>query len=121
MTTERIKLGRVRDKVMTVQEWVSFFRNDLVVGASGFAKAGHSKVVVEALAERAKNEDIKSTLLTGASLGHDTDGKLASAGALKIRMHFQVDRTLRNKINAGEVLFIDQHLSESAELLDNKN
>ena len=121
MTTERIKLERLRDKVMTVQEAVSFFQNDMVVGASGFTKAGDSKVVLEALAERAKNEDIKITLMTGASLGHDTDGKLASAGALKKRMPFQVDRTLRNKINAGEVLFIDQHLSESAELLHNKN
>ena len=59
--------------------------------------------------------------MTGASLGHGTDGLLAEAGALKKRMHFQVDRILRNKINSGEVLFIDQHLSESAELLHNKN
>lgn len=121
MTEERIKLERLKDKVITVQEAVGFFENDMVVGASGFTKAGDSKVVLEALAERAKNEDIKITLMTGASLGHDTDGKLAAAGALKKRMPFQVDRTLRNKINAGEVLFIDQHLSESAELLHNKN
>ncbi|TYR32625.1 succinate CoA transferase [Sphingobacterium phlebotomi] len=121
MTTERIKLERLKDKVMTVQEAISFFDNDMVVGASGFTKAGDSKVVLEALAERARTEDIKITLMTGASLGHDTDGKLAAAGALKKRMPFQVDRTLRNKINAGEVLFIDQHLSESAELLHNKN
>ncbi len=121
MAEERIKLERLKDKVMTVQEAVGFFENDMVVGASGFTKAGDSKVVLEALAERAKNEDIKITLMTGASLGHDTDGKLAAAGALKKRMPFQVDRTLRNKINAGEVLFIDQHLSESAELLHNKN
>ncbi|WP_262506575.1 hypothetical protein [Sphingobacterium sp. T2] len=59
--------------------------------------------------------------MTGASLGHGTDGKLAEAGALRKRMPFQVDRTLRNKINEGEVLFIDQHLSEAAELLHNKN
>lgn len=32
-----------------------------------------------------------------------------------------MDRILRSKINAGEVLFIDQHLSETAELLHNKN
>lgn len=121
MTAERIKLERLKDKVMTVQEAISFFDNDMVVGASGFTKAGDSKVVLEALAERARTEDIKITLMTGASLGHDTDGKLAAAGALKKRMPFQVDRTLRNKINAGEVLFIDQHLSESAELLHNKN
>src|SRR5690606_38193666 len=66
-------------------------------------------------------EQIKITLMTGASLGHGTDGLLAEAGALKKRMPFQVDRVLRNKINKGEVLFIDQHLSESAELLHTKN
>src|SRR5690606_2910284 len=55
-----------------------------------------------------------------ASLGHDTDGKLAEAGALSERMPFQVDRTLRNKINEGEGLSIDQHLSERADLLHNK-
>lgn len=121
MANERIKLERLEDKVMSAEEAVTFFENNMVVGASGFTKAGDSKVVLEALAERAKNEDIKITLMTGASLGHDTDGKLASAGALKKRMPFQVDRTLRNKINEGEVLFIDQHLSESAELLHNKN
>src|SRR5690606_36707013 len=121
MDTERIKLERLKDKVMTVHEAVGFFENGMVLGASGFTKAGDSKVMLEALAERAKNEDIKITLMTGASLGHDTDGKLAAAGALKKRMPFQVDRTLRNKINGGEVLFIDQHLSEIAELLDNNN
>jgi acetyl-CoA hydrolase/succinyl-CoA:acetate CoA-transferase len=36
-------------------------------------------------------------------------------------MPFQVDPILRNKINKGEILFIDQHLSESAELLHTKN
>src|SRR5690606_28569180 len=121
MAYERIKLEQLRDKVMSAEEAVKFFENDMVVGASGFTKAGDSKVVLAALADRARTEDIKITLMTGASLGHDTDGKLAEAGALKKRMPFQVDRTLRNKINAGEVLFIDQHLSESAELLHNKN
>jgi len=121
MVEERIKLASLKDKIMTAQEAVQFFENDMVVGSSGFTKAGDSKVVLEALAERAKNENVKITLMTGASLGHDTDGKLAEAGALKKRMPFQVDKVLRSKINSGEVLFIDQHLSESAELLHNKN
>lgn len=121
MAYERIKLESLKDKVMSAQEAAMFFEDDMVVGASGFTKAGDSKVVLEALAERAKTEKIQITLMTGASLGHDTDGKLAAAGALKKRMPFQVDRVLRNKINSGEVLFIDQHLSESAELLHNKN
>lgn len=118
---DRIRLESLRDRVTTAEEAVKLIEDGMVVGASGFTKAGDSKVVLPALAKRAKEEDVKITLMTGASLGHGTDGLLAEAGALKKRMPFQVDRILRNKINNGEVLFIDQHLSESAELLHNKN
>lgn len=118
---ERIRLESLRDKVMTAEAAAEIIKDGMVVGASGFTKSGDSKAVLPALAEKAKREPFKITLMTGASLGHGTDGKLAEAGALSKRMPFQVDRTLRNKINAGEVLFIDQHLSESAELLHNKN
>jgi acetyl-CoA hydrolase/succinyl-CoA:acetate CoA-transferase len=93
----------------------------MTIGSSGFTKAGDSKAILPALAERGKTENLKVTLMTGASLGHGTDGKLAEANVLKKRMPFQVDPTLRNKINKGEILFIDQHLSESAELLHTKN
>ncbi|MGO1520603.1 MAG: succinate CoA transferase [Sphingobacterium sp.] len=118
---DRIRLESLRSKITTAEEAAKLIENGMVVGSSGFTKAGDSKVVLPALAKRAKKENIKITLMTGASLGHGTDGLLAEAGALKKRMPFQVDRILRNKINSGEVLFIDQHLSESAELLHNKN
>jgi acetyl-CoA hydrolase/succinyl-CoA:acetate CoA-transferase len=121
MDLNRIRLESLRDKVITAEDAALLFEDGMVVGSSGFTKAGDSKAVLPALAERAKRDPLKITLMTGASLGHGTDGKLAEAGALSKRMPFQVDRTLRNKINEGEVLFIDQHLSESAELLHNKN
>lgn len=117
---ERIRLEKLKDKVTTVEAAVGFFKNGMTVGASGFTKSGDSKAILPALADRAKNEELKITLITGASLGHGTDGALAAAGALKKRMPFQVDRILRDKINQGEVLFIDQHLSESAEQIHNK-
>lgn len=120
MDFERIQFEKLKDKVTTAEEAVKLFANGMTVGASGFTKSGDSKVVLPALAERAKNEELKITLVTGASLGHDTDAKLAEAGALRMRMPFQVDRTLRRKINEGEILFMDPHLSESAELIHNK-
>ena len=118
---DRIKLESLRDKVTTAEAAAKIIESGMVVGSSGFTKAGDSKAVLAALAERGKTEDLKITLMTGASLGHNTDGKLAEAGVVAKRMPFQVDPTLRKKINNGEVLFIDQHLSESAELLHNKN
>src|SRR5690606_18902063 len=116
----RIKAEELFGKVTTAEQAAQLFENGMVVGASGFTKAGDSKVVLDALARRAEQENIRITLMTGASLGHDTDGKLTRAGALAKRMPFQVDRVLRQAINNGEVLFIDQHLSESAELLHNR-
>lgn len=120
MSFERIQLESLKSKVKSAEEAARIFENGMVIGASGFTKSGDSKVVLPALAERAKTEEIKITLVTGASLGHDTDGKLAEVGAIHKRMPFQVDRILRKKINEGEVLFMDQHLSESAELIHNK-
>ncbi|WP_262247092.1 succinate CoA transferase [Parapedobacter soli] len=116
----RIKAETLFDKVTTAEQAAQLFEDGMVVGASGFTKAGDSKVVLDALAKWAEHEDMKITLMTGASLGHGTDGKLTRAGVLAKRMPFQVDRMLRQAINGGEVLFIDQHLSESAELLHNQ-
>lgn len=118
---ERIRLENLHQKVTTAEEAVKLIKDGMVVGSSGFTKAGDSKAILAALAERGKNEDLKITLMTGASLGHGIDGKLAEANVLKKRMPFQADPILRNKINNGDILFIDQHLSESAELLHTKN
>lgn len=118
---ERIRLESLHEKVTTAENAVKMIKNGMTIGSSGFTKAGDSKAILPALAERGKTEDLKVTLMTGASLGHGTDGKLAEANVLKKRMPFQVDPTLRSKINTGEILFIDQHLSESAELLHTKN
>src|SRR5207253_7532172 len=67
--------------------------------------------------KRAAHEPLRITLMTGASLGNDTDKMLAEANVLARRLPFQVDPTLRRKINAGEVMFVDQHLSETVEQL----
>ncbi|PRB02389.1 propionyl-CoA--succinate CoA transferase [Chryseobacterium sp. MYb7] len=118
---ERIRLESLHEKVTTAENAVKIIKDGMTIGSSGFTKAGDSKAILPALAERGKTENLKVTLMTGASLGHGTDGKLAETNVLKKRMPFQVDPILRNKINNGEILFIDQHLSESAELLHTKN
>ncbi|UYQ95362.1 succinate CoA transferase [Chitinophaga horti] len=115
----RIKATGLAHKVMDAAQAAALFTNGMVVGASGFTKSGDSKAVLAALADRAAKEDIKITLITGASLGQDTDARLANAHGLHKRMPFQADPVLRKHINNGEVLFIDQHLSESVELLHN--
>jgi succinyl-CoA:acetate CoA-transferase len=114
---DRIRCPQLRQRVATPQEAAGWIRNGMTVGMSGFTRAGDVKAVPAALAERARHDPLKITLLTGASLGCDTDKLLTEAGALARRMPFQVDPVLRAAINRGEVMYIDQHLSETVELL----
>jgi succinyl-CoA:acetate CoA-transferase len=120
MNLNRIKANFLASKVCTATEIAKSFTDGMVVASSGFTKAGDSKAVLAALAERAVTNPFQITLITGASLGHDTDGALVEANVLHKRMPFQVDPVLRKGINNGKVLFIDQHLSETAEQLHNK-
>jgi succinyl-CoA:acetate CoA-transferase len=104
------------DKVTSAENAIKHIKNNMVVGTSGFTKGGDSKVILKTLAKHSKKDNIKITLVSGASLGHNTDGDLASSGTLLKRIPFQADATLRKEINNGDVLFIDQHLSKTAQL-----
>ena len=117
MHTERIRMNSLLDKVVTPEEAGLSIKNGMTIGMSGFARAGEAKAVPLALAKRAAREELKITLMTGASLGNDLDKTLAQAGVLARRLPFQSDPGLRRAINAGEVMFIDQHLSETVEML----
>lgn len=117
MYEDRIRLATLMDKVMTADHAAALFVDGMTVGMSGFTRAGDAKALPLALVERARQAPLHLTLLTGASLGNDSDGLMANAGVVARRMPFQADAALRRKINTGEVMFIDQHLSETAEQL----
>lgn len=117
MFEDRIQSAELRKKIVSADEAASLVKDGMVVGMSGFTRAGDAKLVPHAMAKRAKSHPFKISLLTGASLGHDTDKILTEAGVLARRMPFQVDTTLRAAINRGEVMFIDEHLSEVVEQL----
>lgn len=118
---DRIRCAKLRNRVTGAAEAASWIKDGMTVGMSGFTRAGDVKLVPAALAERARAEPLKITLLTGASLGNDTDKLLTEAGALSRRMPFQVDPVLRAAINRGEVMYIDQHLSETVEQLRSRH
>ncbi|WFM69815.1 acetyl-CoA hydrolase/transferase family protein [Halomonas sp. CKK8] len=109
-----------KERLCSAEQAAALIENGMTVGMSGFTRAGEAKEVPRALAERARQDPLSITLMTGASLGNDLDKLLTDAKVLSRRMPFQVDATLRRAINAGEVMFIDQHLSETVELLRNR-
>ncbi|MBY0123067.1 acetyl-CoA hydrolase/transferase family protein [Bacillus sp. S/N-304-OC-R1] len=114
---ERIKDIRLRDRVVTPEEAASWIHDGMTLGLSGFTRAGDVKAVPFALVERAKTESFKVNVYTGASLGSDVDKLFAEAGIINKRLPFQADPTMRRGINQGDFLFVDQHLSHTAELV----
>jgi len=114
---QRIRLPELRQRITSAEHAASWIEDGMTIGMSGFTRAGDAKVVPLAIAERAKTEHLKISLMTGASLGNDVDKTLTEAGAMSRRMPFQADPTLRAAINRGEIMFVDQHLSETVEQL----
>jgi acetyl-CoA hydrolase/succinyl-CoA:acetate CoA-transferase len=114
---DRLRNEKLRERIVSADQAARLITNGMTVGMSGFTRAGEAKAVPLALAERARNDPLKITLMTGASLGNNLDRTLVEAHVIARRMPFQSDPVLRNAINAGEVMFIDQHLSETVEFL----
>ncbi|WP_092995084.1 acetyl-CoA hydrolase/transferase family protein [Rhizobium sp. NFR07] len=117
MIEHRIRRPELLDRIMSPAAAASLIKDGMIVGMSGFTRAGDAKAVPLAMADRAKVAPFQITLITGASLGHDIDRVLTEAKVLARRMPFQSDAVLRAAINRGEVMFIDQHLSETVEHL----
>lgn len=115
--THRIRNAELLSRIISAQTAAALIEDGMVVGMSGFTRSGEAKAVPMALAKRAATDPVGITLITGASLGNELDGMLAEAGVIRRRMPFQSDARLRSHINDGSVMYLDQHLSETAEQL----
>ena len=120
MTTDLNKYIRnaaFLDKVVSAEEAASWIEDGMTLGMSGFTLFGEPKEFPRALSERGQKEKFKVNLFTGASMGPAADQSMAEAGIINKRIPYQGNPVQRKKINAGEVLYIDQHLSHMAELI----
>lgn len=114
---DRIRNVHLKDVIISAEEAASWIEDGMTLGLSGFTRAGDAKAVPLALIDRAETEAFKVNVFTGASLGSDIDRLFAEAGIVHKRLPFQAEPTMRHKINAGEHLFVDHHLSHTAELI----
>ena len=112
---QRIRAVGLRGRVVAAEEAASWISDGMKLGLSGFTHSGDAKVVPHALAARGKKEHFKVSVFSGASLGTDIDRLFAEAGIIERRLPYQSDPVMRGKINDGEVWYVDEHLSHTAE------
>jgi len=118
--SERIRRPQALQKRMSAVQAAELIRPGMTVAMSGFTGAGYPKAVPLALAARmeaayAAGAPFRINLLTGASTAPELDGALARVHGMNLRLPYQSDPVVRERINAGELDYLDIHLSHVAQ------
>lgn len=120
--SSRIQHPLLKQKIMSAESAALLIENGDHVGMSGFTGAGYPKLLPQALARRielANQGDQKFSIgvWTGASTAPELDGALAKVGGINMRLPYQSDPTCRARINAGQMDYVDLHLSHVAQIV----
>ncbi len=120
MLNSRIRRKDLLNKVMEADRAAELIKPNMVIATSGFTPAGYPKAVPLALAKRVEKtgEEMKLTLITGASVGDELDGALSRVGAIAKRYPYQTNKDLRKGINSGSIRYQDMHLSHVPQMMN---
>ncbi len=119
-TNSRIKCAALRNCVMSADEAAKLIPSGVNVGMSGFTGAGYPKAIPVALAKHIKSvhdqgKPFRISVWTGASTAPELDGVLAEVDGIEMRLPYQSDPVCRQKINSGQMHYMDIHLSHVAQ------
>ncbi|SBV99240.1 Succinyl-CoA:coenzyme A transferase [uncultured Alphaproteobacteria bacterium] len=116
--SDRIRMKSLLSKVCSAEEAAAMITDGMVVGISGFTKFGDARAVPLALVKRVEaGEKLAVTLMTGASIGSNLDEDLGDHGVIARRLPYMGSGKLREHINAGRTMYLDQHLSHTGEYI----
>jgi succinyl-CoA:acetate CoA-transferase len=115
----RIRSAALRSRIMSADDAAALIQPGSSVGMSGFTGSGYPKLVPPALAARmeaahAAGDPFKVKVWTGASTGPELDGAMAKADGIEFRLPYNSDPIAREKINSGQMEYLDMHLSQVA-------
>ncbi|MGO9467586.1 MAG: succinate CoA transferase [Isosphaeraceae bacterium] len=107
---------------LTPEEAAALIPDAAMVAVGGFTRAGSPKVVPRALARRARalhesGQPFQVRLISGASTGEAVDDELSEADAISWRAPYLTSVPLRKRVNAGQVAFVDMHLSHVSQMV----
>jgi len=122
-TNSRVLNHNLEHKIMSATEAATLIHSGDQIGMSGFTGSGYPKAVPMELAHRIaeatfRGQKFQVSVFTGASTGPELDGALAMAGGIHLRLPYQSDPETRKRINAGEMEYMDIHLSHVAQFVE---
>jgi succinyl-CoA:acetate CoA-transferase len=118
----RLPYAGLRRRVMSAEDAAALIPAGANVGMSGFTSAGYPKAVPGALADRigaarAAGDPFRVSVWTGAATAPELDGALAAVDGIDLLLPYQSDPVSREKINSGQMDYIDVHLSHVAQMV----
>jgi len=119
----RVLNTKLDSKIMSAEEAAGLIHSGDQIGMSGFTGSGYPKAVPVQLAKRIaeahfRGEKFQVSVFTGASTGPELDSAWAMAGGVDLRLPYQSDPETRKRINAGEMDYMDIHLSHVAQFVE---
>src|SRR6201998_4436653 len=122
-TSLRILNPKLERKIMSAETAAGLIQSGDQIGMSGFTGSGYPKAVPIQLARRIaeahfRGEKFQVSVFTGASTGPELDGALAMAGGIHLRLPYQSRPERRKRSNAGEMDYMDIHLSHVAQFVE---
>jgi succinyl-CoA:acetate CoA-transferase len=122
-TTNRVLNSNLAQKIMSAKEAAWLIKSGDQIGMSGFTGSGYPKAVPIELARliaeaNLHGQKFRVSVFTGASTGPELDGALAMAGGINLRLPYQSDPETRKRINAGDMDYMDIHLSHVAQFVE---
>src|SRR5512146_1734353 len=123
LSSARVLNKTVAQRTMSAEDAAALINSGTSIGMSGFTGSGYPKAVPMALARRIADANLRGdkfqvSIFTGASTGPELDGALAMAGGIQLRLPYQSDPETRKRINAGEMEYMDIHLSHVAQYVE---
>ncbi len=121
-TASRVLCKALQGRIMSAEQAAALISSGDNVGMSGFTGSGYPKAVPAALAKRIEEansagQKFRIGVWTGASTAPELDGALAKVDGVEMRLPYQSDPVCRKRINAGEMEYIDIHLSHVAQFV----
>lgn len=121
LDSTRLRNPALFAKVTSAEAAASLIRDGDHVGFSGFTPSGYPKKTALALAAQLRaGRKCRIAVWTGASVGPEIEESLAEAHGIYQRMPYYAasNAGMRAQINTGEIEYIDLHLSEFAQQIE---
>lgn len=114
----RIENPDLRGCIMEPEEASRIIQKGMTVAFGGYTSSGYPKKIAEELVKRKKKEEDFHIFMVSGSTNAYLENMLGEADLISRRAPMIESRSLREKVNKGEVHYVEQQMNKMARLIN---